>query len=190
MSQDPKDKINLRQEMLMRRKALSSEFRQLAEAKILIFLSQVQELNQAPGVALYWAVGSEVSTQSIFGHLQTIDKKLYLPRSDLSAESLEMVEVHSPQDLTWGPFKTREPGPRGAAVGQEHFPIILIPGLAFDPQGGRLGRGRGYYDRFLSHYTGLKIGLAFSEQILPRLPTDPHDVPMDLIITEQGIHKI
>lgn len=70
--------------------------------------------------------------------------------------------------------------------------IILIPGVAFDPRGMRLGRGGGHYDRFLSGCPAeaVKIGLAFTWQIVEEVPYETHDVPMDLIVTEQGVVQI
>ena len=67
---------------------------------------------------------------------------------------------------------------------------VLVPGLAFDRQGGRLGRGRGYYDRALEGYRGMKVGIAFSCQILERIPLEAWDLRMDAIITEQFVIKL
>jgi 5-formyltetrahydrofolate cyclo-ligase len=67
--------------------------------------------------------------------------------------------------------------------------IILVPGLAFSPSGERLGRGRGHYDKYLTHFKGIKIGIGFSVQILEELPTEEHDVKLDYIVTEEKIIK-
>jgi 5-formyltetrahydrofolate cyclo-ligase len=68
---------------------------------------------------------------------------------------------------------------------------LLIPGLAFDLAGGRLGHGQGYYDRFLLGYTGLKVGICFSFQILSQaLVLEPHDQKVDFIITENSVHEV
>ena len=65
--------------------------------------------------------------------------------------------------------------------------IVLVPGLAFNAQGERLGRGKGFYDRYLKQYQGLKIGICLKEQLIDSIPTEQHDVKMDLIITDDGI---
>jgi len=65
--------------------------------------------------------------------------------------------------------------------------VILIPGLAFTERGERLGRGKGFYDKYLSHYHGIKIGVCFSEQLEDRLPTEKHDVTLDYIVTDKKI---
>lgn len=63
--------------------------------------------------------------------------------------------------------------------------VVLVPGLAFDKECNRLGRGRGYYDRYLSHYKGLKIGVFFERQLVEKVPTEENDIKLDLIITDQ-----
>lgn len=65
--------------------------------------------------------------------------------------------------------------------------VILIPGLAFTERGERLGRGKGFYDKYLSHYHGIKIGICFSEQLEEMLPTEKHDVTLDYIVTDKKI---
>jgi len=68
--------------------------------------------------------------------------------------------------------------------------ILIIPGLAFSLNGERLGRGRGYYDRYLEHFTGVRIGVCFEEQLLAKIPCEDHDAKMHLIVTEKRVVKI
>jgi 5-formyltetrahydrofolate cyclo-ligase len=68
--------------------------------------------------------------------------------------------------------------------------VLIIPGLAFSLSGERLGRGRGYYDRYLEHFTGLRIGVCFEEQLLAKIPSEDHDAKMHLIVTEKRVVKI
>jgi 5-formyltetrahydrofolate cyclo-ligase len=85
-----------------------------------------------------------------------------------------------------------EPDPlRCRKIHPADFSAILVPGEAFSPAGDRLGKGGGYYDRFLAHTpaTTPRIGVAFSIQILPAIPTDPHDHPVDWLATELGVHR-
>ena len=65
--------------------------------------------------------------------------------------------------------------------------LIVIPGVGFDHSGHRLGHGRGHYDRLLKKTRGYKVGLAFEEQLVPELPVEAHDVPVDLLITDQNL---
>lgn len=76
-------------------------------------------------------------------------------------------------------------------LGQGIIPdVLFIPGLAFTKKGARLGRGKGYFDRFLSSYSGIKIGVAFEDQIFEDLPVDEHDELMNYLVTEKKIYKI
>lgn len=85
-------------------------------------------------------------------------------------------------------FGTEILGPGSNAL--EVLPgLILIPGLAFSEQGDRLGRGKGFYDKYLSRYTGVKIGVCFEVQLVDSIPTEFHDVPLDYIVTEKKIIK-
>jgi 5-formyltetrahydrofolate cyclo-ligase len=63
----------------------------------------------------------------------------------------------------------------------------LVPGLAFDPAGGRLGRGAGYYDRLLTKFEGVRVGVCFSELLVDEVPTEAHDIQMDFVVTPEGI---
>ncbi len=84
-----------------------------------------------------------------------------------------------------------EPDPAKAkAVAKNELRGILVPGVAFDEQGHRMGRGRGYYDRYLSNFNGKKLGVCFDIQIFPDIPRDPHDVRMDVVITDERILRI
>jgi 5-formyltetrahydrofolate cyclo-ligase len=76
------------------------------------------------------------------------------------------------------------------AVALKDLNGILVPGVAFDESGHRMGRGRGFYDRYLSQFNGKKIGVCFDIQVLPLVPRDPHDVRMDVIITDERVLQI
>lgn len=111
-------------------------------------------------------------------------KRIALPRAD--GDGLSIHWVDSRGELVPGKFGIPEPRadapPAGAA-----FDLILVPGMAFDLAGGRLGRGRGYYDRFLASASGFVAGVCFDDQIVPEVPREPHDARMDAIVTRSRI---
>ena len=102
--------------------------------------------------------------------------------------------VKGDEDLVRGVFGILEPRQNEAArVAIADIDAVLVPGLAFSPtDGSRIGRGRGYYDRFLAHPScrALKIGIGFSQQFIPDIPTGPYDVPVDALVSEEGWIKL
>jgi 5-formyltetrahydrofolate cyclo-ligase len=93
--------------------------------------------------------------------------------------------------LITGPLGILEPDPKMAkAIDIKDLECIIVPGVAFDRNGQRLGRGKGYYDKALAGYKGLKIGVCFSEQFLKSdLVTEPHDIAMNWVVTEKFVYK-
>lgn len=114
------------------------------------------------------------------------DKRIALPRVD--GEILRLHSVEDPRDLVDGAFGIREPRPDAPMAGQ-NFDLILIPGVAFDRAGGRLGRGRGYYDRLLKETLGVRVGVCFDHQIVPAVPCGPLDMAVDFLATPGGVLK-
>ncbi len=87
------------------------------------------------------------------------------------------------RDLTTGQFGIREPAATCPEVPLNRLDLVLVPGIAFDTRGGRLGRGKGFYDRLLSAVNGTKCGVAFDEQIVDAVPVGPMDVRLNCILT-------
>ncbi len=140
-------------------------------------------------VALYAAMRGEVGTERIRSRCLAGGVLLYYPRVMEDGE-LSFFRHREGDGWVPGPYGIREPqaapGDQGARDG---FDLVVVPGLAFDAAGRRLGQGYGYYDRFLAALGGasLSVGLAFSWQIVPEVPVDAWDVPVDAVVTEDGI---
>ena len=86
-------------------------------------------------------------------------------------------------DIVTGRFGIREPRTGCARLSLKRLDLILVPGIAFDLDGHRLGRGRGYYDRLLGELQGARCGVAFDQQIVDRVPIEPHDMRLSCIVT-------
>lgn len=114
------------------------------------------------------------------------DKRIALPR--VVGEELAFHWVSGPAELTPGRFGVLEPA-AGAAVAVAAFDLILVPGLAFDSRGRRLGRGKGCYDRFLSSAQGLRAGVCFDDQIVSGVPAEPHDARVDFLVTPSAFYR-
>lgn len=139
----------------------------------------------------YWSFGSELDTSRLIAEVYARGKTLVLPRVDRQRDALSLFAVSDPQaDLVANAWGIREPRPDiclPVSAGQLDF--VLVPGIAFDARGGRLGYGKGYYDK-LFHECKRQGGRpftaagAFEVQIVDNVPMEAHDVPVGLVVTE------
>ena len=140
---------------------------------------------------LYVDTDCEVRTKSILRRAYDFNKIVVLPCFDAERHKVAILKVDSlDKDLRTGARGVLEPNPeRCKPVPIQKIDIAIIPGQAFDEKGGRVGSGRGYYDRFIPELpaTTRKVALAFEEQILPLIPTESHDRHVDIIITDKRI---
>ncbi|MCS7089678.1 MAG: 5-formyltetrahydrofolate cyclo-ligase [Verrucomicrobiota bacterium] len=114
-------------------------------------------------------------------------KILTLPRYDATRDCYVPAVVPDPnRDLRPGLYGVREPRPELPLVPWEALDLLVLPGLAFDLQGRRLGRGGGHYDRILQLARGLRCGVAFTCQLLEQVPTEPGDMPVQVLVTLNG----
>ena len=128
------------------------------------------------------ALPDEVPTQSLLDHLVAAGKTVLLPRV-VNDTDMELRHYTGRHDLQPGAYGIMEPVGRPFTE-YKQIDVAIIPGMAFDREGHRLGRGKGYYDRFLSRVPNIyKIGLCFSWQLVDSVPTDEHDIRMDETVT-------
>lgn len=114
-------------------------------------------------------------------------KRIALPAFNLQTGEYEARQISDlTADLVTGKFGIREPAPHCPRLEPQQVDWILVPGVAFDRQGNRLGRGRGFYDRLLAQVKGRRCGVAFDQQILPAVPGAAHDQRMDALATPSG----
>ena len=138
-------------------------------------------------VALYAPKASEVDTAELALHAAARGLAVAYPRVVKNTRVLAF-HVASATDLVAGVFGLREPRDDSPVVPIDRLAAIVVPGVAFDATGRRLGWGRGHYDATLSRAPDLTtVGVAFRCQLLPRVPADATDVPVRLVVTEDGI---
>jgi 5-formyltetrahydrofolate cyclo-ligase len=107
-----------------------------------------------------------------------------LPRHSPDLDFYQPCSIQNPaQELQTGRFGVPEPGPACSIFPAKQLDLALVPGLGFSVDGGRLGRGKGYYDRLLAEVPGLRCGVAFDCQVLRDLPLEPHDVRLNCLLT-------
>ena len=182
-------KAELRKAIIERRAALSLPARQTANRAISKQVLALGGFNDAQTVMAYMNIAAEFSTSEIVRAALDRDKLLVLPKVNRAEQRLDLYRVDNiDTDLTPGTWGIPEPNPeRCEKISAEEIDFVLIPGIAFDADCNRLGYGGGYYDRLLEDlgpFTSL-VAPAFSVQIVGRVPIEPHDIPLNLIVTEQ-----
>ena len=135
-------------------------------------------------VLLYSPLRDEPDVAPLIALALEGDKTIALPRYSPETGGYLAAEVRdSARDLAQGLFGVDEPGPECPTIPLNRLDLVLVPGLAFDLSGRRLGRGKGYYDRLLAQVSGTKCGVAYDFQIVPEVPADSHDEKLDWILT-------
>ena len=201
----------LRKIIKVRVSAISAEEKAKREKLLLDNLFSMPEFLDAKSVMLFANLPDEIDTFSLIDKCIAMGKKVYLPvinGDDMTAcefkgeYKIGKYDIKEPVIKQLG-VRSEELGVNGLVTDsrdnacivrnsdtepvevslKEHFNFILVPGVAFSPIGYRLGRGKGYYDKFLSKYTNLfTVGVCFREQFYLDIPREPHDVPMNKVL--------
>ena len=183
------EKQCLREERLAARETLSEKERVRLDDCITQKLLVSPEYAEATTVLTYVSVSSEVSTRMIIERALCDGKTVAVPRC-LPGHRLEFVAITSLDQLVPAPFNLLEPAKDLSALTEVQMSnaICIVPALLVDTKGYRLGYGAGFYDRFLSTYSGKKICLAYQQNLSKTtLPHTEFDVPVDMVITESGV---
>lgn len=173
-------KKNLRQEMKAKRNALTKEEKNSAAAKCLSRLKELPEFMNADWIYAYIACRNELETAGIIDWCIENEKHVAVPK--VQGEIMHFYEIHSLQDCVPGAFNIPEP------VGEEKDRIdepgfMLVPGLAFDKNGNRLGYGGGFYDKYLASHKGIvTTALGYDFQMVEEVPTENYDKKMNYIV--------
>lgn len=147
-------------------------------------LKQQSIWQNAKSIFFYAPLAEELDIWPLVEDSLAAGKVVCLPRFDAASEQYIACRIQNlSADLIAGQFGIREPANHCAPVSLNQLDLVLVPGVAFDLRGRRLGRGKGFYDRLLADARGIKCGVAFDEQIVTEIPVEPHDVLMDCILT-------
>ncbi len=165
----------------LKRAHTAAQLAAMSEAAVSRLMSQ-PAISRARTVLMYYPLADEVDVRTAIDRLADGGKAVLLPRVTGPA-TMELRRYTSPRSLARGAYGIMEPTGE-TFTDLRGIDAAVVPGMAFDTSGNRLGRGRGYYDRLLPTLTrATTIGICFPFQIMPHIPTDPHDVPVDLVIT-------
>lgn len=182
------NKKEIRAGFLLKRKTLSPEECRLKSGEIAKRFLAFSEFKTAQTVHFYLAAAAEVQTDEMIREALRMEKRVVVPMVQPETKSLALSELIDldPSQLQPGPYGISEPRPEyRRKVDPQEVELWVVPGVAFDEAGNRLGFGGGYYDRLLPSVRGRKVGIAFEFQVIDRLPIDETDHPVDLIVTEK-----
>ena len=173
--------------MLARRRGLSPADAASASLKVQKALIATSEFAAAGVVAIYAPIHNEVDTGEIMSAVLASSRMLLFPA--VGRNGLEFRRVSGTWDLRRGAFGIAEPTPDCPILPPGEADMIVVPGIAFDTDGRRIGYGKGFYDRALHQLEGIGklVGFCFDFQLVEGITDEPHDVQMDMIITERRI---
>ncbi|WP_030302748.1 5-formyltetrahydrofolate cyclo-ligase [Streptomyces katrae] len=193
---NPSEKAGLRRELLAARRALSPAFLRTSALALSRSALELPELADAQTVAAYVSVGAEPGTRDLIDALRAAGKRVLLPVL-LPDNDLDWAVYEGPDGLAEAahPGKMRLLEPAGARLGPDAVTgadAVLLPGLAVDGRGMRLGRGGGSYDRVLARlaHAGAHpalVVLLYDEEVVARVPEEPHDHPVQAVATPSGV---
>jgi len=173
------------------RSNIPENLRKKKSCDILSKILSLSAYNNCDTVLTYMSFGSEVDTKELILQALKDGKKVALPVSEYDSLRLSFYQITSLSELTLGYKGILEPIPAlNSLVRDFKNAICIVPGLAFDKNGYRLGYGKGFYDRFLSAFSGISIGIAFDECVTEAVPIDQYDCKLDLLVSDSAFYSL
>lgn len=182
------EKRAARKEVSRRIAALSAEDRRRRSGLVVGAVLGLPEFAKAGGMMLFVSMPDEVDVTGLIEGALRLGKRVCVPTCPPQGRQLVPAALTALGELVPRAYGILEPRTvRPVPVGEIDF--VLVPGAAFDTKGNRLGRGAGYYDRFMSlpEFHAVKCGVAFDVQVLPEIPHDSHDLPVDILVTDERL---
>lgn len=183
------NKAELRRAVIKRNSALENETKRLSDEAIAKKLIALPEYVNANCIFVYIGVGDEVLTDEITENLFAEKKRVCVPFCH-GKGIMDAVEISSKEELVPGKYNIPEPRDRTRIVTPKELELVIVPGVAFGEDGSRLGRGGGYYDRFLKNAANAKkIALCREINLEKTVPREEHDEFVDIIVTDKRVIK-
>ena len=179
-------KDELRVKMREMRRDLSADEVKEKSAAIARSLLNISAVKDAETVCVYISAFKEPDTRGIIDALLSAGKRVAVPVTDEENVTLSLSYIDKASELVRGAYGIYEPAVIRPAS-ETDMDVIVTPGLAFDKRGNRMGFGKGYYDRLFEKTDALRIALCYDFQLFDEIPAEPHDAPMDIIVTEKRV---
>lgn len=183
-------KQKLRERYRGYRNRLAPQVKSQMDEQVLSRLTRLNQYTNASVLLTYVSTTIEVDTRAFIARALADGKRVGVPRCVPNTRQMEFYEISSLEELSPGTFGVLEPTPDPARLLSPTVGgVCIVPGLCFDHNGYRLGYGKGYYDRFLSAYTGLTVGICYTACVRGSLYHGRFDRPVDLLVTERFIRR-
>lgn len=183
-------KSQLRERISGMREGLSFDYRNKTDIEIISRFLCSEEYSAANVIFTYVSVGNEPDTRGLIRAAFANGKPVAVPKCT-EGNNMEFYIISSEDDLVKGKYGLLEPDTAKCKKASEsEKTLCVVPGLAFDADGFRIGKGGGYYDRFLKNFKGKSVGFCYNTFFKLELPKDSHDVPVDIIITENFLRVL
>lgn len=183
------DKKELRKQLKAQRNALSLEEVRSSSKLVTSFILESEVYKKAQHILGYLAFGKELNVDAVLLQALKDGKQVYVPHI-ISSTEFEAVKLESFQNLVLDCYGIRSVAESVKVLKPEKLDLVLVPAVAFAKDGSRLGMGAGYYDRFLLKCPqAVKLGMAYKALLQEKLPADAYDVPVQYLVTEEGIGK-
>ncbi|MBQ8850359.1 MAG: 5-formyltetrahydrofolate cyclo-ligase [Clostridia bacterium] len=183
---ESENKERSRAHFFEQRKSISNESRFLLDTALFSNAAALPQFKEANTLLCYYPIKGEPNILPLVRHAQALGKAIAFPISHIKERRLSFHVLSDLSELVIGAYGIPEPPCELPVVTSFANSLCLVPALAFDKSGYRLGYGGGYYDRFLPDFNGVSLGLAYSAFFVDRLPVEDHDSTVDIIITENG----
>ncbi len=181
-------KNKLRREIKERRDSLPIDGKKAADAAIIERIAASEAFLAAGAILLYAPHGSEINLLPLVRTARREGKLVAFPRCNTETHTMQFLILSPEARLTPGAYGIPEPPTDAPICPMDETTLCILPGLTFDPTGARLGYGAGYYDRFLTDFPGVRAGAVYENLAVREVPTEPHDIPIELLFTETRTH--
>lgn len=173
------DKESIRKSLLAERNSLSEQEVMERSKKIRYKIKNYSPFVESARIMIYFEIDSEVKVSPLLKD----NKEFYLPR--VVNGNIIAIKFNGFANLKTNKFGINEPDGK---EDRKNIDLCLVPGVGFDKTGNRIGYGKGYYDKFLREFKGLKIGVCYDFQLVEEIPSKSHDIKMDVVITEKDVY--
>lgn len=185
MSKISEEKKAMRKHFREMREKMTAQYKRTLDVEIASRLLCSMEYMTAETLLIYAAKSTEIETRDIICAALALGKRVAVPKC-CEEGVMRFYVINSLDDLQEGFKGIYEPDPQMCAELRDYDKsLCVVPALSYDPRGQRLGFGGGYYDRFLCDYKGITAGLCYQSFIKWDIPTEPHDVPVDILVTDR-----